>query len=101
MASNRKFDIKETEKGTELMQYWGKDDKVIIPDGITHIGEGAFAYHKELTEVVIPLGVSEVGMSAFYDCEKLKKVTLSNKTKIGEFAFFGCPPDIAYDYYED
>lgn len=101
MASKRKFNIKETEEGIKLVLYWGNDSKVVIPNEITIIGDGAFAYHEEITEVVIPTGVKRGGMSVFYGCKSLKNLTLSRNTVFGEFAFVDCPLDIVYNYYED
>ena len=91
-----------------------KINKVIIEEGVTGIGEYAFASCTNLTEVRIPKSVTSIGAyafasctglteaqisgpvinieeSVFLECENLKKVTLPETvTGIGECAFAGC-----------
>ena len=65
--------------------------KLIIPDGVTGIGDDAFAYCKSLTEVVIPNSVTSIGNEAFYGCSNLTSVTIGNGvTNIGDKAFSSC-----------
>lgn len=40
-----------------------------VPDGVTIIGESAFAECKNLTSVVIPEGVTSIGSPDFDDCD--------------------------------
>lgn len=61
---------------------------VVIEEGITTIGYGAFYYCSSLTQVSIPDSVTSIGEYAFRECSKLTEVTLSgNVTEIGEGAF--------------
>lgn len=46
-------------------------DKVEIPEGITQIGKGAFAYSK-IQSVEIPDTVTNIGTSAFVGCDNLR-----------------------------
>jgi hypothetical protein len=48
---------------------------VIIPEGITVIGIGAFQ-NTGLTSVTIPASVTRLGREAFKDCDKLTSVTI-------------------------
>lgn len=64
---------------------------VIIKDGVTKIGTGAFYNCKNLTSVTIPNSIIEIDSFAFSGCESLTSVTISdNVDYIGESAFYGC-----------
>lgn len=65
--------------------------KVIIPDGVTSIGNSAFEYWSFLTSVAIPNSVTSIGNWAFYKCTSLENVTIGNSvTSIGDYAFCYC-----------
>ena len=64
---------------------------LVIPDGVTSIGDYAFYGCTGLTSVTIPNGVTSIGGSAFYGCTGLTSVTISDSvTSIGSSAFYGC-----------
>ena len=73
-------------------QYLGEDTitKVIIPEGITHIQEYAFAGLTALEEVVLPKSLINIGLKAFYNCTKLKTINLENVKFINGSAFENC-----------
>lgn len=76
--------------------------KVVLPETLTEIPEGAFMGCTNLEEIVIPASCRIVLNNAFEGCTKLKKVTLSKfKNKVDEDitigsltlgvgAFYGC-----------
>jgi hypothetical protein len=65
--------------------------RVVIENGVTRIGEGAFAECYGLTEVILPQSLKEIGEYAFYWDFNLEKVTLENGIEtIGEGAFGIC-----------
>ena len=65
---------------------------VVIEDGMTNIGENAFASCHELSNVTIPDSVTVIGTSAFDFCDKLTEVAIpSHVTSIGARAFAYCP----------
>ena len=78
-------------KGGKLIKYKGKETDVIIPKGVTSIGDDAFYRCSSLTNIMIPEGVTSIGRWAFCSCEKLKKIMIPDSvTSIGEGAFSHC-----------
>lgn len=68
-----------------------KFEKIIIPDGIIEIGEGAFEECRSLQEISIPDSVETLGKNAFKNCTSLTKVKLSKKIQvIGYNTFENC-----------
>ncbi|MBP3375184.1 MAG: leucine-rich repeat domain-containing protein [Clostridia bacterium] len=65
--------------------------ELVIPEGITEIGDYAFQNCSFVKSVVIPSTVRRIGNYAFSGCKSLESVTIpSNVTYIGECAFSGC-----------
>ena len=65
--------------------------ELVIPDGVTSIGNCAFLGCSGLTSVTIPNSVTSIGEWAFSGCSGLTSVTIPNSvTSIGREAFSGC-----------
>jgi hypothetical protein len=65
--------------------------ELTIPNGVTSIGDYAFASYSSLTSVTIGSGVTSIGGYAFSDCSSLTSVTIgSGVTSIGGYAFYLC-----------
>ena len=65
--------------------------ELIIPDGVTSIGNYAFTDCTSLTSVIIGNAVESIGQRAFTCCSSLTSVTIGNSvTSIGNHAFIGC-----------
>ena len=64
---------------------------VTIGNSVTSIGDGAFYGCSGLTSITIPDSVTSIGSYAFYDCRGLTSVTIGSGVKsIGSFAFYDC-----------
>ncbi|MEE3405356.1 MAG: leucine-rich repeat domain-containing protein, partial [Acutalibacteraceae bacterium] len=64
---------------------------VIIKNGVTSIGNGAFYACKSLTAITIPDSVTSIRESAFSGCTSLTAITIPDSvTSIGNGAFYEC-----------
>lgn len=72
-----------------LIKYKGKEENVVIPDGVTEIDHGAFnkCY---MSSVRIPEGVTTIRRMAFYDCRMKGIIFPQSLTIIEKQAFCGC-----------
>lgn len=64
---------------------------LVIPEGVTSIGAGAFSRCGNIESVALPKSLTHLGKYAFRDCEKLKNIVIPEGiTQIGEQTFMGC-----------
>ena len=73
--------------------YMDNEDLVemIIPEGVTHIGERAFSKCKNLKKLVLPESLVYIGASAFSGCENLEEIILpKNIKKLNYRTFADC-----------
>ncbi|MDE7164793.1 MAG: leucine-rich repeat protein, partial [Clostridiales bacterium] len=64
---------------------------IVIPNGITSIGDNAFENCIGLTSIELPTSIIDIGNNAFFDCNSLTSIEIPNSvTSIGEGAFDGC-----------
>ena len=64
---------------------------ITIPDSVTSIGNSAFRGCSSLTNIKIPGSVTSIGSYAFYACTNLISVSISeNVTEIGQYTFYNC-----------
>ena len=116
LMSARQDDIEDfeiDEYGT-LIKYKGNGGDIVIPEGVTSIGDmaffgcsdlisieisnnvisigkGAFSGCSGLTSVEIPKGVTKIEEDTFYNCSSLTNIEISQGvTSIGPNAFWGC-----------
>ena len=65
---------------------------IVIPAGVTRIGDGAFEDCRSMDSVVFAgKALREIGDWAFYNCHSLKTINIpEGVTEIGKAAFFDC-----------
>ena len=64
---------------------------VMIPAGVSELGEQAFFQCTNLKEIIVPEGVEVLRKCCFGACTQLTTVTLpSTLQEVGEMAFLGC-----------
>ena len=64
---------------------------IIIPDGVTSIGDWAFKRCSSLKSIVIPESVTSIGDRAFALCDSLESIVIPDSvTSIGNMAFAHC-----------
>ena len=72
-----------------LVKYAGHDHNVVIPEGVTEIGIGAFEDCRFLESVTMPGSVTVIGERAFRDCGLLESLVRPVVvTKMGNSAFY-------------
>ena len=67
--------------------------RIILPDGVKRIEEGAFSYCINLEEINIPSSLQYLGTDAFSDCVSLKTDPLvfpEGFERFGQFVFTNC-----------
>ena len=74
-----------------LKKYSGPGGDVIVPEGVTCIGNEAFVLCRVLTNITLPESVTSIGYSAFYGCSAMTSITIpEGLISIGYEAFRGC-----------
>ena len=73
-----------------LKEYNGPGGNVVIPDGVTEIGFGAFDSCKSLRNVTIPDSVTSIGGAAFYGSGLISVTIPCGVTEIRASVFSGC-----------
>lgn len=95
-----------TISGTGAMKNFGKDrpwipstiDKLIVEEGITHIGDNLCRDCKNLISVSLPSSLKTIGDNAFNNCRNLSDIHLPyGVEEIGERSFFNCYSFIELD----
>ena len=75
---------------TQLMEYYGKDKDVVVPDGVTYIASNVFKENATAQSITLPDSVEEIGNNVFEGCKKLESIVLPEGVSIGFGAFHNC-----------
>ena len=74
-----------------LERYNGAGGTVVIPNGVTAIGEEVFSSFKSIISIKLPSSLTVIGDYAFQSCKSLTTITIPAGVKsIGIAAFAGC-----------
>ena len=80
-----------TSIGDEAFADCKRLSSITIPDSVTYIGEDVFCRCIRLTSITIPNSVTSIGSVAFSTCIGLTTITIPDSvTSIGAAAFYGC-----------
>ena len=84
-----------THKNTTIIADYALYDcsikSLAIPNGVTHIGEGAFGSCGALELISLPESTTHISAEAFANCSSLKSITLpKNLVYLGDSAFMYC-----------
>lgn len=75
----------------ELINYFGSESKIVIPNTVKIIGEGSISERTKIENVTIGNSVTTIGMAAFRNSTGLKSINIpSSVNSIGDFAFQNC-----------
>ncbi|MGN0774458.1 MAG: leucine-rich repeat domain-containing protein [Candidatus Ventricola sp.] len=67
---------------------------VSLERGLERVGDSAFAGCENLAQVTLPWGTASVGRMAFFGCTRLSFVKMPATTRVADFAFDGCAPNL-------
>ena len=74
-----------------VTKYDGTAEVLVIPSGVTRIGDWVFYDKRNLKIVTLPDSVTSIGSFAFKECHDLKSINIpDNVTSIGDYAFQWC-----------
>ena len=80
-----------TKDRKKLISYFGKAQKVTIPEGVEIIGSKAFVENEDLIDVILPESLRSIEDAAFEYCLNLKRIVFpKNVTQISDLCFYGC-----------
>lgn len=86
MFSNSLYEI----DGSKILKYTGEEKNIVIPNGITEIGDYAFSSNKNIVSIAFPNETKVIGRSAFEHCDNLTSVTFGaglNQVQRGAFGY--------------
>ena len=90
VTKRKPYTVKATSFYDDLPSY-NLYSKIVVQDGITKIGKGAFENCGHIKEIILPEGITEICENAFKGCHNLQNIVLpASVKKIGNGAFSNC-----------
>ena len=75
-----------------LMNYSGRDRRIVIPPGVTKLSSSVFWNCTTMEEVVIPNTVCDLGGDTFFRCQNLRTLAIPSSVRhMGDNPFALCP----------
>ena len=78
------YAVKKVGSSSIFGNYKTSVTSVVIPEGVTHIGNSTFQQCSNLTNVTIPFSVVSIASNAFQDCSNLTSVSIPFYTTVVE-----------------
>jgi len=79
-----------TEIGSSVFSYTDYLERVVIHDGVTRIGDHAFAFAAALKEVTWPSAAKTIEVATFYECGLTTFVIPATVTAVEDYGFYNC-----------
>ena len=79
-----------TEIGSSVFSHTDFLKRVVIHDGVTKIGDHAFAFAAALKEVTWPSSAKTVEVATFYECGLTSFVIPATVTAVEDYGFYNC-----------
>ena len=64
---------------------------IVVEDGVTSIGDYAFAQCTKVTDLSLPDSIINIGYAAFYGCSSINEIIIGDNVKVvDDYSFFNC-----------
>ena len=96
LPANARFRCPDTEevfliKDNVLLAYLGDEAEVVLPTGVTKIGNSAFQNNKTIQKITCSDEITSIGDYAFKGCKSLTEFRFDDSlVYIGQYAFYEC-----------
>ena len=74
-------------------------ESIVVPEGVTKIGENSFGWCHNLRDITIPSTVTELGAAAFKACDKMESIVIPGGIKRIENQLFSECHNLRYIYF--
>ena len=91
-VTDGEFKCVELNDGSKiLIEYSGEEENIVIPEGITAIGNGVFDDNDTIVSVILPTSLEKIGENAFANCGNLTSINICALVNTIEAnAFYNC-----------